>query len=239
MRAADLLTAWEQGQARSPAVRAQALLAAVGIPPRDGLALTVGQRDSLLLDLRGELFGLRVTAIAPCPACAELLELDFDLDDVRARPPGDPAAIVEFAVDGYVVRARPPTGADLAALEQARPGPNTWRQLLARCVVDARLGAEEVGVDNLPASLTARLGECFATADPQADVQLNLCCPDCATSWTTTFDIVSFLWQELDAWARRLVREVHTLATAYGWSETDIVAMGSWRRAVYLDLARP
>jgi hypothetical protein len=33
-----------------------------------------------------------------------------------------------------------------------------------------------------------------------------------------------------------MLRDVHALATAYGWREADIVAMSPWRRQVYLDM---
>ncbi len=38
--------------------------------------------------------------------------------------------------------------------------------------------------------------------------------------------------------AERLLREVHTLARAYGWSEGAILELGSARRERYLELVR-
>jgi hypothetical protein len=32
------------------------------------------------------------------------------------------------------------------------------------------------------------------------------------------------------------MRQVHTLALAYGWREIDILAMSSWRRQAYLEM---
>ena len=43
----------------------------------------------------------------------------------------------------------------------------------------------------------------MAEADPQADVQLELNCHACAHTWASPFDIVSFFWREIDAWAQR------------------------------------
>ena len=31
-----------------------------------------------------------------------------------------------------------------------------------------------------------------------------------------------------------LVHAVHALASAYGWTEADVLAVGPWRRQVYL-----
>jgi hypothetical protein len=50
------------------------------------------------------------------------------------------------------------------------------------------------------------------------------------------FDIVPYLWTEINAWAMRLLREIHSLATAYGWREADILAMSAVRRHWYLEM---
>ena len=66
------------------------------------------------------------------------------------------------------------------------------------------------------------------------DKSLN--CADCGHRWVSAFDIVSFLWSEIDNWAKRLLREVCALATALGWREADILAMSAQRRQLYLQI---
>jgi hypothetical protein len=48
------------------------------------------------------------------------------------------------------------------------------------------------------------------------------------------FDIVTFLWREIENLAGHLLRDVHTLASAYGWRESDILALSAARRDFYL-----
>ena len=67
-------------------------------------------------------------------------------------------------------------------------------------------------------------------------LELALSCPSCRHQWQATFDIVSFFWSEINAWAHRSLQEVHTLALAYGWREADILAMSPWRRQFYLKM---
>jgi hypothetical protein len=93
-----------------------------------------------------------------------------------------------------------------------------------------------VAVDLLPADVLGAVEDQMAAADPQADVRLALSCPACGHQWQEVFDIVSFLWGEVQAWALRLLREVHTLASAYGWSEADILALSPQRRQMYLEM---
>ena len=76
----------------------------------------------------------------------------------------------------------------------------------------------------------------MAAADPQADLQLSLACPECQHTWQTPLDIVSYFWSEIQAWATRLLREIHALASAYGWNEAEVLALSSWRRRAYLEL---
>ena len=108
--------------------------------------------------------------------------------------------------------------------------------LLQRCVLSARQGDFTVASDQLPAEVIAALGERMAEADPLADIQLALTCPSCEHDWLATFDIVSFLWTEIEIWARRILTDVHTLARAYGWRERDILNISPMRRQFYLEM---
>ena len=99
-----------------------------------------------------------------------------------------------------------------------------------------RRGAEPCEARALPRELQDGIALAMAQADPQADLQLALRCPDCGHEWQPPFDIARFLWQELHGWALHLLREVDTLAQAYHWAEADILAMSPRRRQAYLEL---
>ncbi|MFC4015147.1 hypothetical protein ACFOY2_48585 [Nonomuraea purpurea] len=115
---------------------------------------------------------------------------------------------------------RLPTSADVAA---ALSDPDPCGALVDGCSKGA--GAEETAAS-------------WAQADPLLDVELCLSCPDCGHEWAESFDIVSYLWSELDGWCRRTLLEVHDLATAYGWNEPQVLALSPWRRQCYLGLVR-
>jgi hypothetical protein len=66
---------------------------------------------------------------------------------------------------------------------------------------------------------------------------VGLTCPECGHSWETVFDIVTFLWSEVTAYARRLLHEVATLAHSFGWRESEILELTAARRRHYLELA--
>ena len=51
-------------------------------------------------------------------------------------------------------------------------------------------------------------------------------------------DIGSFVWAEIESRARRLLWEVHTLASAYGWSEAETLSLSAARRASYMRMVQ-
>lgn len=144
----------------------------------------------------------------------------------------DPS-VVRVQQDGWDVEFRLPGVADLAVA--ARSGdPRTV--LLARCLVAAVHDGTAVTAAELPAAVQRRIAEAVEAADPGADLTLNVACPECGQATRAELDIASYLWTELDAWARDVLLDVHLLATAYGWSEPEILALSPTRRRYYLEL---
>jgi hypothetical protein len=76
----------------------------------------------------------------------------------------------------------------------------------------------------------------MAEADPLAEVLVDLACPACGKTFVADLDLGSFVWAELRTHARRLLREVDTLARAYGWTEAQVLALSDRRRTAYLEL---
>lgn len=238
LSASELLGVWEQGLTQSPVQRALSLLtAACPETSSDALAeLSIGQRDARLLTLREWTFGSQLVSRATCPGCGERLELTFNVSDIRADSATEPAEALSLSVADYEVRFRLPNSQDLSDVTGMEDVTAARHLLLQRCLLAVQRNGEETAIKRLPAEVVDAVVEEMAEADPQADVQLHLSCPACDHQWQVTFDIVSFFWSEIQAWAYRLLREVHTLASAYGWREADILAMSPWRRQFYLEM---
>jgi hypothetical protein len=232
---ADLLELWERGEGARTVRRARALLAAAQCEEAAG-PMTVGSRDAALLELRERLFGSRFTGITRCPQCGTEIELTFDAPEVRR--PASPPAQATFAMEagGVAVEFRLPTAADLEALDGMGDIAAARDALLASCIVHAQRGGTPLDA----ASLSGEIGDAVAARmgelDPQADVTFDVACPSCAHAWREPFDVLTFLWSEVAAQARQLLGDVHLLASAYGWSESDILRMSPQRRAVYIGM---
>lgn len=233
----DIVGVWERGTANQPVYRALILLAfACSEMPHETLAkLSIGRRDSLLLKLRELTFGSRLRTIAHCPGCKERLEMAFDAGEIRAVSWQDPSQALSLQACGFEVIFRLPNSLDLVAIGKCKDVPDARSLLLDRCVLSIKQEGKEA-TGKLPSDVEDLVVKKMEAVDPQADIQLSLSCPFCSQKWNQTFDIVSFFWSEIDFWARRILEEVHALATTYGWSESEILALSPQRRGLYLEM---
>lgn len=238
----ELLDVWERGLAQSQLERALALLAAAAGADDEPYALarlSIGQRDARLLALRELTFGPRLASVSACPACGERMEATFNVADLLLiAPEEEQSEAFELNVNGYEVRFRLPNSLDQAELAACAvvDVADARDLLLRRCLSTALYEGEQQSADKLPPDVLEMVARRMGEADPQADVQLRMRCQLCAHDWQEAFDIASFFWTELDAWAKRILTETHTLARAYGWRESDILMMSATRRQFYLNL---
>ena len=238
LSASELLSVWERGQAQ-PRVQQALLLLAAACPEisTEALAkLSIGRRDTCLLALREWTFGSQLISLAACPHCGERLELAFKVADIQVIPPAEHVEVYSLNIDDYQVCFRLPNSLDLAAVTGSTDMEAARQLLIERCLLSVEQGGEEQFAGQLPVDLVAAVGQQMGQADPQADVQLALTCPACSHTWQAVFDIISFFWSEINAWAYHILREVHILSSAYGWSEADILALSPSRRQFYLEM---
>ena len=224
----DLLHVWEAAANEPSYERALSLLAVASEQPMQEIAdLPIGERDARLLRLRAMLFGDAISGVSDCSSCGTRVEVNLLGSDLRARS-GDSNALV-FMHAGRTVSLRQLTTSDLRSIA-ADPSPD---KLLDRAIVSCEGGDVPDSVDWL-AEVSSRLER----ADPRASIEFVLHCPACESAWTSQFDVVSFLWRELDSWASRCLRDVHDLASAYGWTESEIFSLSPLRMRRYLELIR-
>lgn len=209
-------------------------------------ALTMGEREALLLQLRRLTFGDTLDCTLRCPraACGERLDLRLSVSDLLLSSTGAPdtvAGTYELACEAegshFELVFRLPNADDLELA--ARPGLDASGGALAileRCVQTARRDGVTVPAATLPAEVRTAVAAAMRAHDPQAEVQLEMSCPACGEPFSSLFDTGAYFLRELDARAVRTLRDVHTLALHYHWSEADILALPAERRAHYLGL---
>jgi hypothetical protein len=236
--ASDILNIWEEGKPSRWVDRGLLLLAAWdGTKSIETLsALTIGERDACLLEMRDKLFGPHLLCIAACPRCSQQLEFDLKGPDLKIKKPDAAGDVFTINEGDYQVSFRLPNSRDLSDLPQDSDETLMRQQIIQRCFNQALRSGREIPPDALPEKILSAVVGCMSEMDPQADLRLGLECPQCKNRWDEVFDILPFLWSEIQSCALRLLREVHVLASAYGWSEAEILALSSIRRQAYLEL---
>ncbi|MDQ3279915.1 MAG: hypothetical protein M3Q69_00715 [Acidobacteriota bacterium] len=208
----ELLDVWDAAQEIHPAARPLVLLRAAG----DGATetLPIPARDRRLLALRERWFGSAYESVVTCDACGTAIELTFD---------GSAVALIdapETARRIGDVEYRLPDTRDLVAISRCATVDAAKRMLVERCIVG---------------TVTDEAREAVAAAlEAEDDLRIAVTCPECNASWDVVFDPGAYLWNEVDAAAMRVFREVDALAAAYGWTEGEILDLSPRRRALYL-----
>jgi hypothetical protein len=222
-----VLVCWERGRLRHPLDRAL-LLHAIAAPGQDPNTLAdrpLGERNAALLRLHDALSGDELQSSVDCPECRERLEFTLSATAMCPNAVSPPSHV---RVGDVLVRV--PTTRDLASLTRETDANRAADLLLKRLVPAPPPGETPPDPPHLDA-VTRALDQ----ADPCADLTVALTCPACAHAWAAALDIAVFVWEEIELRARRFLDEVHVLAQAYGWTETEILQLSDARRSGYID----
>jgi hypothetical protein len=228
MSSSETLALWERGARWRPLDRGLLALSFTDLTAAERVAdWPLGRRNLALLELHAAWFGPRLEAWTACPQCGERLEFELNVGDLTL-PESDANQRVTVAVDEQMFRI--PTSRDLAQAARSGDERRAAIQLLELCRIG---GGESSGWTD---EFIEKVGASLATADQMAETRIALACPACGHAWNDSLDVASFIWAEVEARARRLLREVHLLASAYGWTESETLALSAARRAMYLEM---
>lgn len=213
--------------------------------------LTLGDREALLLHLRALSYGERLDAQAHCPRCSAPMDLELGTAQLLLEPYANPRPAYELELAGHAVLLRVPTRADQIAAASVA---DSVAELLRRCVgvhaanevhspaPDGDVPDRDVGdvgdddMGNVPEAVVALVPGIMQELDPQAELQLNLTCPECETGFSSVLDMAGYLFEEAGSRADALFGQVNALALGYHWSEAEILALPHPRRQLYLGL---
>lgn len=225
---AELLALWEAGRSLGPLDRG-ILAARAASPGRENAAdWPLGRRNRALAQLHCAAFGGVLRGWTACRGCGDQLEFEFDLSRVAEAEPEPPTQRV-VTVGKWLFRL--PTSRDLAVVSAEKNEPAAARRLLRTCWA----GPEPATADWSNEDLQT-IEEHLAEADPLAEIRLHFDCPACSASFDESLDLGDFVWAEIEGHAKQVLTEVYLLARAYGWSESEILALSPARRSAYLEI---
>lgn len=233
LSSSDLVALWERGLGLHPLDQGLLALSAAlpEVPPETLADWPLGQKNRALIKLHCTCFNPRLQAWASCDRCGEKMEFELEAEALMGKEL-DKASDEHRVIKVKGCSFRLPTSRDLALVSRESDPGAVALSLIERC----RVTGEEPPAwseDNLE-----EVGEAMAEADPLAEIRVSLRCPACNSEWAKALDVAAFLWAEIDARAKRLLWETHTLASAYGWSQGEILSLSAACRALHLEMVQ-
>ncbi len=226
-----ILWLWDSIAGFSHPGKAVGVLHAAGLGSTDDIyKWHLGYRDSELLRLRMETFGKDISCIDSCPECNETVEMDVHIPDLlsQASQSSESPSDGHFSVSYQDLQfnVRKPTSLDIENLLSQSQDNRSRHEFILQCVENSELSLSKRAVNKIEQEMEKN--------DPLADIRFLIKCPKCHNEWNALFDIVSVFWHELATEAQKMLSDIHIIASAYHWSETDILSLSPQRRSYYL-----
>ncbi len=201
--------------------------------------LSLAQIDRLFAKLYRDLYSERAECHVRCTGCGQSYEFTLDLGQVQrqqdAEHPGPADASGWLLADGRRLRAP-----RLADLREAGSAERLLDRLLEEPAPPPHSGADPVNTTAAKTAMSSiartELAEFLERAAPVLTLDLAAPCPHCARANTVRFDLPRYLGQRVLAERPFLIRESHLLASRYGWSHAEIMALTREDRRTYARL---
>ena len=189
--------------------------------PEELSGLHAGDRDRMLAEIYQRIYGQRVQSTVDCGQCGEAFDLDFSLSDLlqSLHSAELPEPVEQFDDGSYALadglRFRLPTAEDEYAVMGLAPE-DAESELLRRCI-------QAMPEDFDPEESAERVQAAMESVAPIVDLELDARCPECGNEQQVHFDLQNFLLSSLVTERGKLMTEIHSLASSYGWSLADIL----------------
>jgi hypothetical protein len=210
----------------------------------DWARLSATDLDAFILTLRRALIGDRIVGETACraPNCGSRIDMSLTIGAylARYRPRRAPLYLrgwriaarddrlgwYDIAADGPAALSfRLPSGADQLAVEGRR---DAAKALARRCLEP----------DDAPGALLRIAEAAMARLAPSLANDIAGACPECGALVQVHFDPRYFCLRELRERSRFVYDDIDLLAQRYHWSERDILALPTARRASYAEMVR-
>lgn len=203
------------------------------IRPDNVWSMSLADRDRLVAELYAMCFGDSVQSRSTCAECQQAFDVSFSVpalvasceDRVREALSRleESGAGEHFQLPGGAT-FRAPAVEDERFIASASPE-HAVEQLFQRCIVHGDSPSARQDVQRA-----------LEEVAPLLCLELDATCPECTATHRLAFDMVRFFFEALNAERPLLFREVHCLASAYGWSHDEIMRLPRHERRAYVAL---
>jgi hypothetical protein len=192
--------------------------------------LPVPDRDRLLTAVYFNTYGSKIETTISCPSCNERFDLSFSLDEwvndlatVSSQKLSGKDDAYPFLAPGGI-KFRLPTGEDEMVVMGKEPA-TAATELLNRCIHG---GSGPYDTDLIQKTMHE--------IAPLADAEFEAQCPECSEKQLLHFNLQQYLLSSLLNEQKKLVIEVHRLASAYGWGLNEIMELPRSIRRTYITM---
>ena len=209
-----------------------AVLARCAAPPDAGhwWAQPVSARTAALLRVLEASDGASaLSLVAHCGACGEALEFELPLAALGATEASSSRPLRVTLPGRPALSLRRPTGEDLRAWRHA--GWTSRPDAVHRMIDALRIAGPLPTADDEPA-----LAAALAEQDPLVAFAVDCRCPHCDAAQSVSVDLEGIALSRLAVRQDALLLDVHRLASRYGWTEAEVLAVPATRRRRYLAL---
>lgn len=201
---------------------------------------SLNRRTQALMEILSHVNASQCSINIACAAdsCGELMDLEFDLSQTPLIC-SDPEALTVISSDGSYdqeLSIRLPNGRDQLFWQSEKMlMKDNIAEVIAKRLIIAIDGTRPSDEWELPESWLGPIEAELTKCDPFTDFTLETGCPECGKEMKVAFDIeIHLLNIAQDLW-RKLLDEVHLLASHYHWNEQEILAIPATRRHHYLN----
>jgi hypothetical protein len=165
---------------------------------------------------------------AACADCGDRFDISFSLRDLPREEPGQGFPVVSVETSLGLRSFEAPNGGHEEAFARTR-GSDARRVFAALCGLADEAGEEaarftEEDLANIDAALEV--------VAPQVADSIQAACPNCGAQQSISIDPLEYAFPRVET----LLREVHSIAAAYKWSEGAILDLPTARRRKYVEL---
>lgn len=201
---------------------------------------TLDHRIRVLLLVVRATQGDRLPWMARCPIqdCGHEMELEIGVSQLLNMPE-PPERFRWSAAPDCTLELRLPTGRDQiewrGAIEaDAEAEGRDIALRLATALVSSVNGQPPSSDWSLPGAWLPALDIAFHEHDALASLELQVSCPWCGNESVLEPDLEALALSCLAAEQKRVLEEIHRLASTYHWTEAEVLAIPRRRRSFYL-----
>lgn len=202
--------------------------------------LCIADRQFLMRQLAIQLELDKVWITPNCRQCGVAFDVPVTLSalPVKRPGPGFPFAVVRTSQG--TLRMRAPDGDDQESIADFDDSEAASRYLVGRCVVQGLEDNEHqrstddpvVDADALSDEDVSAVEQALESICPELAISVRTVCPECRAAQDVPVDPYLCLWRSHS----EIYMDVHVLASAYHWSESQILALSRSRRKRYLTM---